>query len=168
MWHHLLCLPPSDTFNMSLSNSMQHVANGKIYSFSNNSCVVFCFMSIPQFHCKLTCRHLSCYQVLFTLNNAMISINIPISKCINVLVVLGVDVKEVTRESYESSSFHFFRILQTVSYKDWARKQPHQWWMRVPLSPHSHKHCLFLIFDIVHCQLCEVTSHCQLDFYLPW
>ena len=52
-------------------------------------------------------------------------------------------------ECYGNAMLSFLRNCQTVFHSGWTALHSHQWWGRVPISPHPHQHFLFSIFCIV-------------------
>lgn len=68
--------------------------------------------------------------------------------------------------SYSRSIFHFLRKkTKHVFHGSWTNFHTYQQCTKVPISPHSRKHLLYVdFFNKSHSDHCEVTPHC--GFYL--
>lgn len=64
--------------------------------------------------------------------------------------------------------FNRLRNCQTVLQSDCPILRSHQQWMRVPVPPHIHEHCLFSCFYYSYYRWCEVVAYLWFWFAFLW
>ena len=91
--------------------------------------------------------HLGCFHVLTIVNSATMNIGVHVS--FRVMVFSRYMPKSGIAGSYGGSNFSVLRNLHIVLYSGCTILHSHQQCIRVPISPHPHRHLLFSFFLIV-------------------
>ena len=115
-------------------------------------------------------EHLSCFLILPIINSEVMNIEVHVSFQISVFVFSGyVCTQEWIAGPYGNSIFSFLRNLHTAFHSGYINLHTHQQDIRVPFSPHSCKHLLYLniLYDC-HSDRCEVISIVVLFTFLWW
>ena len=111
-------------------------------------CVCLC-VSVCDLICPFTCwwtLRLGCFPVL---NNAAMNTGVHASFQIQVCIFCSYIPRSEIAGFYSTSNFSVLRNLQTVFHGGYINLQYHQWYTRVPFSPHPCQHLLIVQFFII-------------------
>ena len=88
--------------------------------------------------------HLSCFHILFTINNSVINMEVNTSFWANVFVFFREILGSRSARSHDSSHLHILRNLHIVFLSGCTNFHSDQQCTRVPFAPHPYKHLLFI------------------------
>ena len=89
--------------------------------------------------------HLACFPVFDILNNSAINICVQISLQDFAFNSLEYIPRSRIAGSYSDSIFNFMRNCHTIFYSVYIILHSHQWYRKVPISPHPHQYLLFSV-----------------------
>ena len=93
--------------------------------------------------------HLVCFYFLAIVNSAAINIGVHASFLIRIFLSSGYMPRSEIARSYGSSIFNFLKTFHIVMHSGYTNLHSHQQCGRVPFSPCTPPHLLFLIMAIL-------------------